>query len=107
MERQDVWNAAKRRQNAARMQTDLDLARSSPPSVQISCRNLCRKSCRKGFETPLAAGLAASAGGLGSLEALAVHPWAQESLYSAICIHQDPLCFPGAIAITAIHVGNC
>ena len=37
-----------------------------------------RISCRKGLETPLAAGLAAGAGGLGSLEALAVHPWAQE-----------------------------
>ena len=51
-----------------------------PPSVQISYRNLCRMSCRKGLETPLAAGLAAGAGGLGSLEALAVHPWAQEFL---------------------------
>ena len=45
-----------------------------PPFVQISYRNLCRMSCRKGLETPLAASLAASAGGLGSLEALAVHP---------------------------------
>ena len=65
-------------QEAARMRKDLDPARSSPPSVQISYRNLCRISCRKGLETPLAAGLAAGAGGLGSLEALAVHPWAQE-----------------------------
>ena len=45
-----------------------------PPSVQISYRNLCRMFCRKGLETPLAAGLAAGAGGLGSSEALAVHP---------------------------------
>ena len=53
------------------------------PPVQISYRNLCRMSCRKGLETPLAAGLAAGAGGLGSLEPLAVHPWTQEFLYAA------------------------
>ena len=44
-----------------------------PPSVQIYYRNLCRMSCSKGLQMPLAAGLAAAAGGLGSLEALAVH----------------------------------
>ena len=64
------------RQDAARMRKDLDPARSSPPSV--------RMSCRKGLETPLAAGLAAGAGGLRSLEVLAVHPWAQEFVYAAI-----------------------
>jgi hypothetical protein len=71
------------------MRKNLEPARSSPPpSVQVSCRNLCRISCRKGLETPLAAGLAAGADGLGSLEALAVHPWSQEFLYlyAAICI---------------------
>ena len=55
-----------------------------PPSVQIPYRNLCRMSCRKGLETPLAACLAAGAGGLGSLEALAVHPWGLEFLYAAM-----------------------
>ena len=40
-----------------------------------------RMSCRKGLETPLAAGLAAGAGGLGSLEALAAHPWAHIDLF--------------------------
>ena len=71
-------------QESARMRMVLDPARTSPPSAQISYRRLCRMSCRKGLETPLAAGLAASAGGLGSLEALAVHPWAQEVFYAAI-----------------------
>ena len=55
-----------------------------PHSVQISYRNLCRMSCRKGLETPLAAGLAADAGGLGSLEALAVLPGALEFSYATI-----------------------
>ena len=58
-----------------------------PPSVQISYRNLCRMSWRRGLETPLAAGLAAGAGGLGSLEALAVHTWAQGIL---IRCHEEP-----------------
>ena len=65
-ERQNGQNAAGGGQEAARMRKDLDPARSSPPSVQISYGNLCRMSCRKGLETPLAAGLAAGAGGLGS-----------------------------------------
>ena len=76
-ERQNGQNAAECGQDAARMRKDLDPARSSPP-VQISYRNLCRMSCRKGLEMPLAAGLAAGAGGFGSLEALAMQPWAQE-----------------------------
>ena len=45
-----------------------------PPLLQISCRNLRRMSCRKGLETPLAAGLAAGAGGLGSLRGLGCPP---------------------------------
>ena len=49
------------------------------PPVQISYRSLAGYPAK----TPLAAGLAASAGGLGSSEALAVHPWAQEFLYAA------------------------
>ena len=60
--------AAKRQQNAEGFGSGQEF----PPSVQISCRNLCRMSCRKEVETPLAAGLAASAGRLGFLEALAV-----------------------------------
>ena len=71
--------AAKRRPESGRIW----LRQEFPPFVQISYRNLCRMSCRKGLETPLAAGLAADAGGLGSFEALAVHPWAQEFLYAA------------------------
>ena len=82
-----MWqNEAGCGQEAARMRKDLDPARSSPHSVQIPYRNLCRMSCRKGLETPLAAGLAAGVGGykssLGSLEALAVHPW---------FLYQEPL----------------
>ena len=74
MERQDGWNAAKRRQNVEEFEAGEEY---SPPCTDFLQKS-GRISCRKGLETPLAAGLAAGAGGLGSLEALAVHPWAQE-----------------------------
>jgi hypothetical protein len=74
MERQDGQNAAKRRPGCGQDAEEFGSRQEFPPSVQICYRNLCRMSCRKGFETPLAAGLAAGAGGLGPLEALAVHP---------------------------------
>ena len=55
-----------------------------PPPVRTDfLQKSGRISCRKELETPLAAGLAAGAGELGSLEALAVHPVAQEFLYAA------------------------
>ena len=50
------------------------------------CTDFLHKSLQdvlQKIEMPLAAGLAAGAGGLGSLEALAVHPWAQEFLHAA------------------------
>ena len=70
----NVQKAAKRQPRGGQDAEEFGCVQESPPSVQISYRNLCRISCRKGLETPLAAGLAAGAGGLGSSEALAVHP---------------------------------
>ena len=55
-------------QEAARIRPEFGSVQEFPPFVQISCRNLRRMSCRKGLETPLAAGLAAGAGGLDSFQ---------------------------------------
>ena len=71
-------------QDAARMRKNLDPARSPPPLYRLLAEIFAGYPAEKGLETPLAAGLAAGAGGLGSLEALAVRPWAQEFLYAAI-----------------------
>ena len=78
------------RTRGGRMQARCGRIWSRPRVPPSPCTDFLQKSgrisCRKGLETPLAAGLAASAGGLGSLEALAVHPWALEFLYAAIII---------------------
>ena len=67
MERQDAakrrQDAAKRLQNAGRMRKNLEPARSTPSPCIDFLQKSGRISCRKRLETPLAAGLAAGAGG--------------------------------------------